>query len=216
MPGARLTILSSICICVPSSDDARGIEQLLPRRLARFRQRAALLRARRSCPAACPDDGVLRDADDLAVQQAVAGEVEGIDLDLGVPGRRSTKPMSRLEIIASTSSWLSAGTIIISCCAGVTTPPTVWIASCCTVPSIGARSTCSSVLRSRLDEVLAEFVDLLLRRRRDRSAPGARNPALVCASCCSSAWRAAAISTSLRCCTMRSFCWSTRRVWASR
>ena len=33
------------------------------------------------------DDGVLRDAEHLAVQEAVAGEIEGVDLDLGfLPG----------------------------------------------------------------------------------------------------------------------------------
>src|SRR5262249_8241039 len=38
----------------------------------------------------------------------------------------------------------------LSCCAGVTTPPSVCTASCCTVPSIGARRSCSSILRSAL------------------------------------------------------------------
>jgi hypothetical protein len=36
---------------------------------------------------AVTDDGVLRYAEDLAVQEAIAGEIEGIDLDLGfLPG----------------------------------------------------------------------------------------------------------------------------------
>ena len=52
--------------------------------------------------------------------------------------------------MASISSWLSAGTITISCCAGVTTPPTVWTASCCTTPSTGAVSCCRLVRCSAL------------------------------------------------------------------
>jgi hypothetical protein len=58
--------------------------------------------------------------------------------------------MSRLETMASISSRLSLGTITSSACAGVTTPPTVWIASCCTTPSTGAANRCSVVLRSAL------------------------------------------------------------------
>ena len=72
------------------------------------------------------------------MQQTVAGEVEGVDLDLGVlPGMDEADV--RFDTMASISSRLSLGTITISACAGVTTPPTVWIASCCTVPSTGAR-----------------------------------------------------------------------------
>ena len=48
--------------------------------------------------------------------------------------------MSRFDTMASISSWLSLGTITSSACAGVTTPPTVWTASCCTMPSTGAVS----------------------------------------------------------------------------
>jgi hypothetical protein len=58
------------------------------------------------------------------VQEAVAGEIEGIDLDLGfLPGW--TKPMSRFDTMASISSRLSLGTTTSRDCAGVTTPPTV-------------------------------------------------------------------------------------------
>ena len=95
-------------------------------------------------------DRVLRHADHLAVQQPVAGEVEGIDLDLGVVAVvheadvlvRGPSPRSRRR--------LSAGTTTISACAGVTTPPTVCTASCCTVPSIGARNTWSCMRFSAL------------------------------------------------------------------
>ena len=58
--------------------------------------------------------------------------------------------MSRFETIASISRRLSAGTTTSSACAGVTTPPIVWIASCCTVPSTGAVSRCRPVLRAAL------------------------------------------------------------------
>ena len=51
-----------------------------------------------------------------------------------------TKPMSRFETMASISSRLSLGTTTSRDCAGVTTPPTVWIASCCTTPSTVAAS----------------------------------------------------------------------------
>ena len=58
--------------------------------------------------------------------------------------------MSRLDTIASISRWLSSGTTTSSACAGVTTPPTVCTASCCTTPSTGAVSTCSLVRCSAL------------------------------------------------------------------
>ena len=48
--------------------------------------------------------------------------------------------MSRFETMASISIRLSLGTTASNACAGVTTPPTVWIASCCTTPSTGAVS----------------------------------------------------------------------------
>ena len=70
-------------------------------------------------------DGVLRDGLDMAMDEAIAGEVERIDLDLRRPAPACTKPISLLETIASISRWLSAGTIDISACAGVTTPPSV-------------------------------------------------------------------------------------------
>src|SRR5437899_6619284 len=46
--------------------------------------------------------------------------------------------MSLFGTMASISSRLSLGTTTSRDCAGVTTPPTVWIASCCTTPSTGA------------------------------------------------------------------------------
>ena len=64
--------------------DARGVDQLLA--LA-----ARCVASRRPCGLSrglslrlVARDGVLRDAQHLAVQQAVAGEVEGVDLDLGL------------------------------------------------------------------------------------------------------------------------------------
>ena len=70
--------------------------------------------------------------------------------------------MSRLDTMASISSRLSFGTITIKACAGVTTPPTVWIASCCTTPSTGAVNRCSVVLRSALIRSCVKPVRLLL------------------------------------------------------
>ena len=70
--------------------------------------------------------------------------------------------MSRLETMASISSRLSLGTTTSSACAGVTTPPTVWMASCCTTPSTGAVSRCSLVLLLGLDQVLRQPARLLL------------------------------------------------------
>ena len=48
--------------------------------------------------------------------------------------------MSLFSIHASTSSRSAPGTITMSDWAGVTTPPTVWTASCWTTPSMGATS----------------------------------------------------------------------------
>ena len=50
------------------------------------------------------------------------------------PGR--TKPMSLFSTVASTSSASSLGTTTSRAWAGVTTPPTVCTASCCTVPDL--------------------------------------------------------------------------------
>src|SRR6516165_1604035 len=58
--------------------------------------------------------------------------------------------MSRFDTMASISSWLSAGTTASSACAGVTTPPTVCTASCCTIPSAGAVRACNLVRCSAL------------------------------------------------------------------
>ena len=69
--------------------------------------------------------------------------------------------MSRFETMASISSRLSLGTITNRACAGVTTPPTVWIASCCTTPSTGAVKRCSLVSLLGFDEILDQPADLL-------------------------------------------------------
>ena len=70
--------------------------------------------------------------------------------------------MSRFDTMASISSALSVGTITSSDCAGVTTPPTVCTASCCTTPSTGD----SQLLQPRpllcLDQILREAIGLLL------------------------------------------------------
>ena len=70
--------------------------------------------------------------------------------------------MSRFDTMASISSRLSLGTTTSKGCAGVTTPPTVWTASCWTTPATGARSSCSLRLLLGLDEVLGEPVAFLL------------------------------------------------------
>jgi hypothetical protein len=67
--------------------DPRGIEQFLAFRLARGVVRAGHLVVRLLQRRFVPRDRVLRDAEHLAAQQAVAGEVEGIDLDLGILAR---------------------------------------------------------------------------------------------------------------------------------
>src|SRR6266478_2269456 len=61
-------------------------------------------------------------------------EVEGIDLDLRVLPGGDTKPVSRLEAPAFTSTWLLSGSTTSSACAGVTTPATVCTAN---TPSTG-------------------------------------------------------------------------------
>ena len=102
---------------------AGGVVQLLAFWLAVARFCALRLVAR-SVLRLVANNGVVRDIEHFAVQQTVAGEVERIDFDFRVCPT-STKPMSRLEIIASISSLVSAGTMTISACAGVTTPPIV-------------------------------------------------------------------------------------------
>ena len=63
--------------------NARGVVELLALRLTRL--------VRRSCFAivmavllTIADDGILRNVKHLAMQKAVTGEIEGVDLDLGV------------------------------------------------------------------------------------------------------------------------------------
>ena len=70
--------------------------------------------------------------------------------------------MSRFDTMASISSRLSLGTTTSSDCAGVTTPPTVWIASCCTTPSTGAVKLLQPGPLLGLDQVLREPARLLL------------------------------------------------------
>ena len=70
--------------------------------------------------------------------------------------------MSRLETMASISSRLSLGTITSSGCAGVTTPPIVWTASCCTTPSTGAVELLQPGPLLGLDQILRQAGRLLL------------------------------------------------------
>jgi hypothetical protein len=87
-------------------------------------------------------DRILRDIEHGAVQQPVFRKAESVDLDLGLlPG--PDKADIAVPTIASISGRLSSGTTSSSACAGVTTPPIVWTASCCTVPSTGARRICN-------------------------------------------------------------------------
>src|SRR5579871_3234265 len=61
--------------------------------------------------------------------EAVFGEVEGVDLDLRLlPGAHKTDIAVWHHRLHS-SRQLSAGTIIITCWAGVTTPPIEWTAN---------------------------------------------------------------------------------------
>ena len=91
----------------------------------------------------------MRHGEHLALQQAVAREVEGIDLDRGLLPRLDEADVAvgdhRLDLELAVG-----GTITISACAGVTTPPTVCTASCCTTPSTGAVSFCRLVRCSAL------------------------------------------------------------------
>ena len=118
---------------------AGGIDQLLPLGLAgvafvagglpcrRFYRRASS-RTMASCDTGCH----------LAVNEPVAGEVERVDLDLGV-----LPFMDEADIAVGDHRLdfkMAVGGHDRTCrtCAGVTTPPCVCTASCCTVPSTGA------------------------------------------------------------------------------
>ena len=82
MPGDRLTIRPSICICAAIERDARAVVQLLALRLAGLILRPRIAVAG-SVLLPVAHDGVLGDTENLAVQEPIAGEVEGVDLDLG-------------------------------------------------------------------------------------------------------------------------------------
>src|ERR1700738_1696523 len=87
MPRPRLTRLSSICIWVRSSETLAAYESSCPLGLA-----ARVVGAGRSLLVGLVlrlvlRDRVARDAEHLALEETIAGEGEGIDLDLGVLAR---------------------------------------------------------------------------------------------------------------------------------
>ena len=87
MPGDRLTSPVVDLHLRAVERDARAVVQLLAFRLAGLVADPSPLVAGVAPAGLSRIDGVLRDAQHLALQQAVAGEVEGIDLDLGLlPG----------------------------------------------------------------------------------------------------------------------------------
>ena len=131
--------------------DARGIDQLLVRAA---RSSCALPRGWPALLLSVGLSRVIASGDTLITlpcDQAVAGEIEGVDLDLARPARHARSRCRGCDTMASISSWLSLGTTTSSACAGVTTPPIVCTASCCTVPSTGAVRICSWVRCVRLD-----------------------------------------------------------------
>jgi len=68
-----------------------------------------------------PNDGILGDSSHLPVQQPYLVKLKvSIFISRILPS--CTKPMSRLDSIASISKWLSAGTTTINTWAAVTTP----------------------------------------------------------------------------------------------
>src|SRR5438105_3906131 len=83
MPEARSTTRSSTWTLRAVEADARGVEKLLTGRLAGARRLAGLLVGVGLRGRLVAHDGGVRDAGHLAVDQAVLGEVQGVDLDLG-------------------------------------------------------------------------------------------------------------------------------------
>src|SRR6516162_6779440 len=143
IPGVRLTRLSSICIWVRSSEMRAAYTSSCPLGSLVPLSVPGTLSPVLSCGlsrtiASCDTLTTLPRRSPYRVKLKVS-----ILISASCPGW--TKPMSRFDTIASISRRLSAGTTTSRAWAGVTTPPTVWMASCCTTPSTGAVRPCNLV-----------------------------------------------------------------------
>ena len=89
-----------------------------------------------------PERGVIhsvgRNPRHLAGNEAATGERETLDLHRRALAGTDEAPVL-VKQLASTSSGASAGTTLISLCAGATTPPMVFTATSWTVPTTGVR-----------------------------------------------------------------------------